>query len=129
MLKSTLTSVLNYILIISDCYLKNDPITNQDNKYAYEFENRWNETMTCFKKFLEQPYNNPTLSPEIIINQIIDYKDFKDKALCSNCSKIYNGLRDFFWEKVVPSNPAGILSGVCYDIRDRFNLTGTVIQK
>ena len=85
--------------------------------------------MTCFKKFLEQPNNNPTLSPEIIINQIIDYKDFKDKALCSNCSKIYNGLRDFFWEKVVPSNPAGILSGVCYDIRDRFNLTGTVIQK
>jgi len=110
----------------NNCYLNNDPITNQDNKYAYEFENRWNETMTCFKKFLEQPYNNPTLSPEIIINQIIDYKDFKDKALCSNCSKIYNGLRDFFWEKVVPSNPAGILSGVCYDIRDRFNLTGQI---
>ena len=92
-----------------------------------EFEDKWNKAMDCFKKFINQPILDPSLSPEIAIDTLIGYKDLKDKDLCSNCSEIYNSLRSFFWEKVVPSNPQGILSGVCYDIRDRFNLTGTVI--
>lgn len=110
----------------NNCYQNNDPTTDKKGDYSMEFEDKWNKAMDCFKKFINQPILDPSLSPEIAIDTLIGYKDLKDKDLCSNCSEIYNSLRSFFWEKVVPSNPQGILSGVCYDIRDRFNLTGQI---
>ena len=53
-------------------------------------------------------------------------QEIRDPALCLNCSKVYEDLRSFFWEKVVPSSLDGTLRGVCYDLRDRFNLTGQI---
>jgi len=106
----------------NNCYENNDPTTNRKANTTTEFEKRWNQTMTCFKGFLKPD----DLSPEMTLADLVTEHDIKDKILCQNCSEVYNSLRNFFWEKVVPSNPEGILSGVCYDIRDRFNLTGQI---
>ena len=114
--------IFSIFCLFADCYENNDPTTNRKANTTTEFEKRWNQTMTCFKGFLKPD----DLSPEMTLADLVTEHDIKDKILCQNCSEVYNSLRNFFWEKVVPSNPEGILSGVCYDIRDRFNLTGQI---
>ena len=39
-------------------------------------------------------------------------------SLCTNCSEVYNEMRKYFWNHVVPSNDKETIGGVCYDIRD-----------
>ena len=39
-------------------------------------------------------------------------------SLCTNCSAVYNEMRKYFWNHVVPSNDKETIGGVCYDIRD-----------
>ena len=102
--------------LFSDCYHENSPLNEKAN-HTSEFERLWFETLTCFKQYLNVDFNT---------DNYLFLETPAQGHLCTNCSKIYNELRSYFWEYVVPTNDKELLSGVCYDIRDRFNLTGII---
>jgi len=108
----------------NNCYENNDPTTNKVAETTNEFESRWNIAKECFERFIDIDHIDG-LTPDINFAALVN-QEIRDPALCSNCSKVYEDLRSFLWEKVVPSSLDGTLRGVCYDIRDRFNLTGQI---
>lgn len=103
-----------------NCYEKNDP----DRGIAAHvpiLKGLLNDTLSCFSQYME-------LKP-------IDKRTHKsiswpiagvNGSLCVNCSQIYNKLRAYFWSTVVPTNDKKRLSGVCFDLRDEFNMTGLI---
>ncbi len=66
--------------------------------------------MTCFKNYVSLSFDED--------DKIEITMKAKSGSLCEYCNATYNNLREFFWEKIVPSSKTGKLSDVCYDLRD-----------
>ena len=105
-----------------DCYQGNDP-NNLKANHTITFKSLWDETMYCFQNYYK--FDSITTSKNYWPWDLDGMELGKIKkilknqgSLCNNCSKVYNKMRNYFWENVVPSNEYETLGGVCYDIRD-----------
>lgn len=112
-----------------NCYENNDPHDVEAN-HSVNFHKLWQATIDCFSK-----YTNESIINDTTPNPDDNFEDQVKKlttifettgSLCTNCSEVYNEMRKYFWNHVVPSNDKETIGGVCYDIRDAFNYTGTV---
>ena len=106
----------------SNCYFQNDPAGLKAN-HTKNFEELWDKTVLCFRQFI----NLQLTEPEGILYTMLKDHDHNpingyNGSLCSNCSKIYNSMRSYFWDHVVPSSDSNTIGGVCYDIRDRVSV-------
>ena len=121
-----------------DCYENNDPHDVEAN-HSITFHNLWQATIDCFSKYTNESIISPTPNPNST-----DDKNFEDQvkkvtaifttttgSLCTNCSEVYDKMRQYFWTHVVPSNDKETIGGVCYDIRDAVSvyLFISVVQK
>jgi len=103
-----------------NCYTKNDPSDLKAN-HTTNFEELWDQTILCFRQFI---HINLKDEDQPLLTKKHDGKI--NGSLCQNCSEIYDKMRKYFWNHVVPSTASGTIGGVCYDIRDRFNVTGII---
>ena len=108
----------NYLI---DCYENNDPHDVEAN-HSVNFHKLWQATIDCFSK-----YTNESIINDTTPNPDDNFEDQVKKlttifettgSLCTNCSEVYNEMRKYFWNHVVPSNDKETIGGVCYDIRD-----------
>ena len=104
------------INLITDCYEKNDPTELRAN-HTMTFMHLWNDTITCFKRFIDI-----NLHPEGGDFIVRLKPDFQKGSLCQNCSDIYDKMRNYFWDEVIPTTDKHTLNGVCYDIRDAVSI-------
>ena len=105
----------------SNCYEKNNS-TNLKANHTKNFEELYRKTMKCFQQFYDLDQLNSTDHDDLDMTALPKLTDAGAGSLCQNCSEIYNKLRTYFWETVVPTSETQTLNGVCYDIRDRVSI-------
>ena len=101
----------------SNCYFENDPAGLKAN-HTKNFEELWDKTVLCFRQFINLNLKD---ADQVLFTMLKDSP--VNGSLCLNCSTIYNQMRSYFWDHVVPSSVSNTIGGVCYDIRDRVSVT------
>ena len=106
----------------SNCYSQNDP-TGLKANHTKNFEELWDKTVLCFRQFINLQLNDNSGGPFFTLLK----EQTANGNLCSNCSIVYNQMRSYFWDHVVPTSHSNTIGGVCYDIRDRVSFQQTII--